>query len=137
MIQLRSLLAALALLLLLPAGLAVAQQQVTCTKSVVYDASTSGSTELVAAVTSARVYICGYTILAAGTVNVKLIGGTGTACATGSVDLTPAYQLTTQTGAVDGSQIFRGLGPGPSQALCINTSAGVAVQALIYYNQIR
>ncbi len=106
-----------------------------CTDSVVYDASTSGSTQLVALSSGKTIYLCGYTIVASGAVNVKLITGTGSACATGSANITPAYQLTSQTGVVDGSPFFRGLKGAASSAVCINTSGAVAVQAIIYYTQ--
>lgn len=107
----------------------------TCNKTAIYDAGSSGSTQLVALSADKTVYICGFTLFSAGTVNVKLITGTGTACATGSADVTPAFQLTAQTGAVDGSPFFRGLQSARSGALCLNTSAGVPVQAIVYYLQ--
>jgi hypothetical protein len=106
---------------------------VQCDNKAVYDASTNGSTELQALTSGRTIYVCGYTILAAGTANVKLIYGTGTACATGSANLTPAYQLTTQVGIVDSSPFYRGMKTASANALCINTSAGVAVQAIVYY----
>lgn len=104
-----------------------------CDSTAIYDASTNGSTELKALTSGRSIYVCGYTILSGGTVNVKLIYGTGTACATGSNNMTPAYQLTAQVGAVDGSPFARGLKTASANALCINTSAGVAVQAIVYY----
>lgn len=106
-----------------------------CNASAIYDASTSGSTELVALTAGKTIYVCGYSILAAGTVNVKLIYGTGSACATGATNMTPAYQLVAQAGIVDGSPIYRGLKTAASNALCINTSAGIAVQAIVYYSK--
>jgi hypothetical protein len=107
-----------------------------CDSKAIYDASTSGSTELVALTSGRTIYVCGYSILAGGTVNVKLIYGTGTACATGSNNMTPAWQLTAQTGLVDGSPFSRGLKTASANALCINTSAGVATQAIVYYSII-
>ena len=122
------------LVLLLP-GIAAAQQAIGCNKTAVYDASASGSSQMIAAVSGKAIYVCGYTILSAGTVNVKFVSGTGSNCATGPTNLTPAFQLTAQVGAVDGSQYYRGLGAAASKAFCINASAGVAVQALVYYAQ--
>lgn len=106
-----------------------------CDSKAIYDASTSGSTELVALSSGKSIYICGKTIFSGGTANVKLIYGTGTACATGSNNLTPAFQLTAQTGLVDPSPFYRGSKTAVSNALCINSSAGVAVQAEVYYTQ--
>lgn len=109
---------------------------VQCDSTAVYDASTSGSTELKALTSGRSIYVCGYSIFSGGTVNVKLIYGTGTACATGSANMTGAYQLTAQTGIVDGAPYYRGMKTASANALCINTSAGVAVQALVYYSVI-
>lgn len=109
------------------------QPLIQCNSSVVYDASTNGSTELVALTSGRTIYVCGYSIMAGGTVNVKLIYGTGTACATGSANMTPTYQLLAQVGIVDGSPFNRGLKTASANALCINTSAGVSTQAIVYY----
>jgi hypothetical protein len=108
---------------------------IACNSSIVYDASTNGATQLVALASSQKIYICGYSIFAAGAVNVELDYGTGTACATGNNKITPAYQLTAQTGIVDPSPFYAGLSTIPSNELCIKTSAGVAVQALVKYTQ--
>lgn len=106
-----------------------------CDSKAIYDASTNGSTELVALSSGKSIYICGKTIFAGGTASVKLIYGTGTACATGSNNLTPAFPLIAQTGLVDPSPFYRGSKTAVSNALCINSSAGVAVQAEVYYTQ--
>lgn len=118
------------------AGVGQIKPVIACDSSITYDASTNGSTELVALISSRIIYVCGYTIFAGGTVNVKLIYGTGTACATSPQPVTPAYQLTAQVGLVDGSPFNRGMKTAVSQALCFNSSAGVAVQAVVYYSQI-
>jgi hypothetical protein len=112
------------------------QGLIQCDSTAIYDASTSGSTELVALTSGRTIYVCGYTIMAGGTVNVKLIYGTGTACATGSNNMTPAYQLTAQAGISDQSPFSRGLKTASANALCINTSAGVAAQAIVYYAKL-
>lgn len=106
-----------------------------CTSRVVYDASTNGATELVPLAAGKQIYVCGYNILAAGTATVALKYGTGTACATNGVNLTPAYSLTTQVGVADSSPFFRGLVTPAGNALCLVTSAGVAVQAVVFYGQ--
>jgi len=111
------------------------QAHIGCDKSVVYDASTSGSTQLVALVSGKVIYVCGYNIFSAGTANVKLTYGTGTACATGTTSLTPAYQLIAQTGISYGNGEGNVAITAASNALCINSTAAVAVQALITYAQ--
>lgn len=112
------------------------QGLIQCDSTAIYDASTNGSTELVALTSGRTIYVCGYTIMAGGTVNVKLIYGTGTACATGSNNMTPAYQLTAQAGVSDQAVFSRGLKTASANALCINTSAGVAAQAIVYYAKL-
>jgi len=105
-----------------------------CNKAAIYSASTAGATQLVAAGTG--IQICGYTIWTAGTTNVSLVFGTGTNCATGTTNVTPAFVFasTTGTGIVDSSPYYRGLNAPSGNALCINSSAGVAVQAIVHYN---
>jgi hypothetical protein len=129
------LLALIALTWMMQAPEALAQQNVKCNRAAVYDASTSGSTLLVTGISTANINICGFDFFAGGTVNVKLVRGTGATCGTGTVDLTPAFQFTAQTGLVDPGIESRGLFAGPSQNLCINASGATAVQAIVYYSQ--
>lgn len=106
-----------------------------CTNKAIYAASSSGSTEMVAAVTGRTIYVCGYTVFSGGTSNVKFVSGTATNCASTAADMTPAYAFIAQTGIVDGSSFNRGLIAPVSNALCINSSAAVAVSAIVYYSQ--
>lgn len=121
---------------------------VVCTSSKVYDASTSGNTELVALSGSKHIYVCGYELFSAGTVNVSLVAGTGTACASAasgtpstgtsgaSASLTPAWQFTAQTGKLSAYPVHGWLlDAGSANALCLKTSGGVAVQAQVFYSQ--
>lgn len=105
----------------------------TCTKSIIYDASTNGATQLVAL--GPDIALCGYTIWAGGTASVDLRFGTQVTnpCDTGGTKITPAYNLTAQTGVNDTSPLFRGLHVPAGKQLCINTSAGVAVQAVVFF----
>lgn len=113
------------------------QAQIPCNATAIYDASTNGSTQLVPGTATQQIFICGFHVFAAGSVNVKLIYGTGGTCGSNTTSITPAYQLTTQTGLVDHVAIFNGLKVVPrSNDLCINTSAGTAVQAIVYYSRI-
>lgn len=109
--------------------------QIGCGSVAIYDASTSGNTELVALASSQTVYVCGYTIFTPGSVSVRLVTGTGSACATDEASVTPIWQFTAQSGVVDNSPIYRGLKSAVSSALCIETSGAVAVQAIVYYTQ--
>ncbi len=122
--------------LLLGATCELAQAQsggVQCNRKATYDASTNGSTVLVAGQSNQSMELCGFVLFSGGTVNVKLVYGTGTACDTGTTDITPAFQFVAQTGVVDPSQGSRGLFVPRGNDLCINASAGVAAQAIVYY----
>lgn len=107
-----------------------------CNQSAIYDASTSGATRLVPANSSGRIYVCGFDLWAAGTVNVGLVYGTGGTCGSGTAKITPTFQFTAQTGIVDHLPVYTGLPPVPvGSDLCINASGAVAVQAIVYYTQ--
>lgn len=107
-----------------------------CNQSAFYDASTSGATKLVTGVAGKRTYVCGWNILAGGTVNVSLIYGTGGTCGAGTTAITPAFQFTAQTADIDHLPVYTGITPVPaSNDLCLNASGGVAVQAIVYYTQ--
>lgn len=107
-----------------------------CNQSAFYDASTNGSTKLVTGNSTQRIYVCGWDLWAGGTVNVKLVYGTGGTCGAGTTAITPAFQFTAQTGVVDHLPVYTGAPPVPvSNDLCINTSAGQPVQGVFYYTQ--
>lgn len=106
-----------------------------CGSKVLYDASTNGRTQLVAATAGQTVYICGFDLFSGGTVNVSLGTGTGSNCATTYTAITPAWQFVAQTGIVDASSVWRGLSSTVGEALCLSTSAGVAVQAIVFYTK--
>lgn len=109
---------------------------ISCDNFIVYDASTSGSTQLVALSSGKTIYVCGYSIgVGATATNVKLIYGTGSACASGTTSLTPAYQLAANGGVTDRAPFYNGMKTAASNELCINASAGNAVQAVVYYAQ--
>jgi hypothetical protein len=139
--RLPRLLALLPLSLLLSAALLLSgnrsavAQSVDCRSSVVYDAATNGSTRLIVGVKTQSVFICGYNLFGGGTATVKLVTGTGTACATDEVAITPAYSLVAQASVPDSSPFWRGLFAAPGLDVCIKTSAGVAIQAIVYYVQ--
>ena len=111
-------------------------QMVGCGQSAQYNASTSGDTRLVVGTANTQIYVCGYVFFAGGTASVKLEYGTGGTCGTGTNPVTPPFALTAQTGIVDHVPFYTGLPPVPnSNDLCINVTAGVAVQAIVYFTQ--
>lgn len=102
-----------------------------CNKSKVYDAS---ATAVVIARGNA-IYICGYVLYAGGTTTLQIQSGTGTTCGTGTVNLTPAFQFTAQTGAVDPAMAYRGMTAAAGTDVCIANGSSAAGQGIIYYAQ--
>lgn len=108
---------------------------VTCNSSVAINTASSGNTQLVALQSSQQVRVCGYNFIAGGDVDVQLIFGTGTACATGETDLTGPYDLTTNSGIVVQSPYWTGMASDASEALCIELSGAVQVSGVLFYTQ--
>jgi hypothetical protein len=140
MLRLASLL--LAMLVLSPASSPAvadpvyASQVVACTRSAIYDAATNGSTKLVTGTATQQIYVCGFVLFGGGTATVKLTYGTGGTCGAGTASITPAFSLVAQSQVVDHRTFYAGLPPAPAgNDVCITTSAGVAVQGIVYYAQ--
>ncbi len=106
-----------------------------CNQSAAYDAATNGATRLITAKTNKQVLICGFVLFGGGTANVGFVSGTGTNCGTGQANVTPQFALTAQSGVSDQAAAWRGLQVGSGLDICIKTSAGVAVQGVLYFNQ--
>jgi hypothetical protein len=118
-----------------PAGVSPSQM-FGCNQSALYDASTSGSTRLVVGNTTQRIYVCGWNLMSGGTVNVKLVYGTGGSCGTGTTAITPAFEFTAQSTNIDHLPVYTGITPVPSgNDLCINESSGVAFGGIVYFSQ--
>lgn len=129
---------ALALTALLSASTPVHAQfsgSVHCNQSAIYDTNTNGATRLVTAKSGKQILICGFVLFGGGTANVGFVSGTGTNCGSSQANVTPQFNLTAQARIADQSPVFRGLIVGPTLDLCIKSSAGVAVQGIIYFNQ--
>lgn len=109
--------------------------QVSCGSIASYSASTSGKTKIVTGISGRGVHICRYVIVWGGTATVSLGTGTGTDCGTTYTAITPAYSgAATSPALVDGADYFQGLQTASSEDLCVNTSAGVAIQVMVYYS---
>lgn len=116
-------------------GLAVSPCMKAAISSVPIDTASAGNVQLVAISGSTVIYGCGFSFMASGTVNVQLIKGTGTACATGEADLTGPYPLVVNTGisvANGGAVQFATVA---GDALCIELSAAVQVSGMFTYVQ--
>lgn len=113
-----------------------------CSGSAIYSTNTNGNTELVALSGSTVIYVCGFSIATSSTtaVTVRLVKGTGTACATNEASVTPSYILqaaasTGPTGIVVPPAGHTGLKTAAGDALCIETNAAQTVQAIVWYAQ--
>ena len=135
----------IAIAVCLLAGSAWAQQQVPpktiCNQSVALQMTTATTTQLVALVNGESVRICGYAIQGSTTstaTTLKLVYGTGTACASGTTALTPAWNMPASSTALPFSQ---GQGVGQlfstptGNALCATNSAAGTVNILVTYAQ--
>jgi hypothetical protein len=111
-----------------------------CNQSAFYDASTLGTTQIIAPGTAGgvgqRIYVCGYTInVGATATNVSLNYGTGSNCGTGTAGLTPVWVLAANQFMVDGQAAAPLVAP-PGSALCVTTSAANPVKVLIRFLQM-
>lgn len=106
-----------------------------CSQALQYDASTNGNTRIATSATGRTIYVCGFVFGAAAAVNVSLVYGTGTNCGTGTTQLTPAFQFTAAGFLSNPGDVYRGINVPNGQDLCVKTSAGVAVQALVNITQ--
>lgn len=93
----------------------------------------NGNAELVALTGGQTIYVCGFNFVSSGTANIRLVYGTGSACATGETSITGAYPLIANTGiAVSNGGAIQAK-TAVSNALCIETSAAVDVRGLATY----
>lgn len=106
-----------------------------CDQSAAINTASSGYTQLVAAVGGRAVYVCGYTFVSTSALAVKFAYGTGSACATGTVDMTGAMAVSANGGAVNPvGQVPVLITPG-GQAFCVNISVSTQVSGHITYGQ--
>lgn len=103
--------------------------------SIKVDVSTGTTTELVALATGKKIYVTSFNLYAGGTGTAKFVYGTGSACGTGTVDLTGAYPMKDQGNISVGSGLGTSLFVPVSNALCITTSASVQISGSIGYVQ--
>lgn len=95
--------------------------------------ATSGNLQIIALSASQVIYICGWDVIASGTVNVQLVYGTGTNCGTGETNITGVYQLTAQAGLARANGGAVQAKTAASNALCIELSGAVQVDGLLTY----
>lgn len=106
-----------------------------CNASAIYSNTTAGGTIMVPGVAGKIIYVCGYILQAGGTTNALLTTGTGAACGTATVSLTPTYNFTIGLAVQDVAGFFRGMLTPAGNSLCVASSAGVSLNAIVYYGQ--
>jgi len=104
--------------------------------------STSGSTQAVALSSGKSIYICDFFVNSASTtaVNVKLVYGTGTNCATSPSDLSLLVPMQAPTSLSPAGQNVTPPGntlwsTPASQAVCVNLSSANAVNVMFHWTQ--
>lgn len=106
----------------------------TCDSQAFLDMTTATTTEIVALTASRKVFVCYWLVESNGTAVVTFKRGTGTNCGTGTTTISPAWDLTAQTGFSGGSGVgvvFDNLNAG--DALCVTSSAAVNVHVFMRY----
>lgn len=101
--------------------------------SVSINTASSGNTELVALTSNQIIYVCGFSFNTSGTVSVKFLYGTGSACGTGGTDLMGAQDYQAREGSNMPSGGAVQLKGAVSNAFCINLSAAVGVHGFLTY----
>lgn len=104
--------------------------------------SSSGSTQAVALASGKSIYICDFFVNSASTtaVNVKLVYGTGTNCATSPSDLSILVPMQAPTSVAPAGQNVTPPGntlwsTPASQAVCVNLSSANAVNVMFHWTQ--
>ncbi len=106
-----------------------------CDKSAAINTASSGYTQLVPLIGGRAVYVCGYTFVSTSALAVKFGYGTGSACATGTVDMTGAMAVAANGGVVNPVGAVPTLITPNSQAFCVNISVSTQVSGHITYGQ--
>lgn len=101
--------------------------------TVAIDTAASGNVELVALNGSDLVYVCGLSVVVDGAVDIQLIYGTGTACATGETNLTGIWGFAANGGiALPSAGVPQFIVPA-GNALCVETSGAVQTSGHVTY----
>ena len=108
---------------------------VACDSSAQLTISTATTTQIVALVAAKTIYVCGFVINGAGATTAKLVYGTGTNCATGLTNLTPAFTLATGSNVTLGGALGYVMKTASANALCVTNSAAIAANVFVTYTQ--
>lgn len=91
----------------------------------------NGNAELVALTASQVIYVCGYDWVTSAAVSIRLVYGTGSACATGETGLTGAAPFAANSGIV--KEPHGVMKTASANALCIETSGAANVMGSLQY----
>lgn len=109
-----------------------------CDSTAVVSIAGATTTDSIPLVANKKVFVCGYTLTVQGAAaanTVRFVTGTGTACGTGTTNLSGAMVGQAVAGsvlAVQSSVGFRGVASG---SVCITTTTADAVAGHIHYAQ--
>ncbi len=104
------------------------------TSQVAIQSDASGNNEIIALTAAQTIYICKIFVIAAGTVSIQFITGTGTACATNEANISGDLTLVANVGfALNPDGQMKGA---LASAFCIENSAAIAVGGWVSYRKI-
>jgi len=104
-----------------------------CNSQALFNLSSSGNTQIIAASGSNRTLICHLSISFASAVDAKVTQGTGSNCGSGTADVTGLYKNVVAQ-AFDWGP-FAPLVGSASQAICLNSSANVVGGGIVIFTQ--
>lgn len=101
------------------------------------DISTATTTELIALNVDKTIFLTSWDVMAGGTGTIRLVYGSGTACGTGTTNLTGAYPLIAQAGIAKGNGLGIVLAIPKGKALCATTNANVQYSGSVSFVQFQ
>lgn len=99
--------------------------------------STATTTELIALDANKTIYVTSWDVMAGGTGTFQLVFGSGTACGTGTTNLTGAYPLVAQAGIAKGNGLGIVLAIPKGKALCAVTNANIQYSGSVSFVQFQ
>lgn len=106
---------------------------VVCDQLVIISGSSAATAELVGLTAAQRINVCGFVLTGAGATTVKLVRGTGTACGTGTADVTAAFELGDNTNVPFGGTVGTVARLPAGSALCWTNGQAVQVSGVLSY----
>lgn len=110
--------------------------QIQCNKTAIMAPGPTVATQIVAPVTGQTVYVCGWHVTntgATGTFSITTGTQTTTACDTGTVNITPTFNVTSTAPSSDHID-YSGISSKVSQGLCITPSVAT-IGGMVWYAQ--